>query len=168
MGNSPRAWWEILKRAYLALSINHLSLLAAGVAYYAFLSITPLFAAVALTYGLVGAPQMVQRHYRFGPSRRHARLQWLVAGSVAATLFWLEAALAVSFYVSQFGNFSETYGSFGAVVVLQLWLFMSAYVVLLGAQINVEAEQQTSAVTSIGEPTQKSCIMALALPGPPR
>src|SRR5690606_36078933 len=55
-------WWEILKRVYGGLSANHVGLLAAGVAYYAFLSIAPLLAAVVLTYGLVGDPQMVGRH----------------------------------------------------------------------------------------------------------
>ena len=58
----PRAWWEILKRVYGALSANHVGLLAAGVAYYAFLSIAPMMAAVVLTYGLFGDPAMVGRH----------------------------------------------------------------------------------------------------------
>jgi membrane protein len=275
----PRAWWEILKRVYAAMSANHLGLLSAGVAYYAFLSIAPLLAAVVLTYGLVGDPQIVARHmqaiitvvpadaaqlindqllgmvsarkpaigfglflalglavygatraasaimealnivyaqkegrnifafyrvsmgitfaavlvvvagvvtatiigllqklltnwgpgvlfaikattwicagllassifgliYRFGPHRRRVQWQWLTVGSIAATLFWLVATLGVSFYVSTFGDYNKTYGSLAAVVILQLWLFVSAYIVLLGAQINAEAERQTSA-----------------------
>ena len=52
----------------------------------------------------------------------------------------------------KFGNYNETYGSLGAVVVLQLWLYVSAFVVLLGAQLNREAERQTSADTQIDEP----------------
>ncbi|WP_122927891.1 YihY/virulence factor BrkB family protein [Sphingobium sp. LF-16] len=275
----PRAWWEILKRVYAAMSANHLGLLSAGVAYYAFLSIAPLLAAVVLTYGLVGDPQIVARHmqaiitvvpadaaqlindqllgmvsarkpaigfglflalglavygatraasaimealnivyaqkegrnifafyrvsmgitfsavlvvvagvvtatiigllqklltnwgpgvlfaikattwicagllassifgliYRFGPHRRRVQWQWLTVGSIAATLFWLVATLGVSFYVSTFGDYNKTYGSLAAVVILQLWLFVSAFIVLLGAQINAEAERQTSA-----------------------
>lgn len=282
----PRAWWEILKRVYASLGSNNVGLLAAGVAYYAFLSIAPLFAAVVLTYGLFGDPAMVGRHmqaiiavvpadaaklindqllgvvstakpaigfglltalaiavygatraasavmqslnivygqlerrnifafyrvslgitcsavlvvvagvftatvigliqkfltdwgpgvlfaikaatwicagllasvifgliYRFGPNRQQAQWQWLTVGSVTATLFWLIVTLGVSFYVSTFGNYNETYGSLGAVVVLQLWLFVSAYVVLLGAQINAEAERQTSVDTSVAAP----------------
>lgn len=282
----PRAWWEILKRVYGALSTNHIGLLAAGVAYYAFLSIAPLLGAVVLTYGLFGDPQLVARHmqaiitvvpddaaslindqllgvvstakpavglglavalalavygatraasavmealnivygqregrgiiafyrvsmsitfaavlvvvtgvftatvigllqdvvaglgqaalftvkavtwisagllaslifgliYRFGPNRRQAQWQWLTVGSVTATLFWLVATLGVSFYVSTFGNYNKTYGSLGAVVVLQLWLFVSAYIVLLGAQINAEAERQTSVDTQVAGP----------------
>lgn len=90
--------------------------------------------------------------YRFGPNRQQAQWQWLTVGSVTATLFWLLVTLGVSFYVSTFGNYNETYGSLGAVVVLQLWLFVSAYVVLLGAQINAEAERQTSVDTSVAAP----------------
>ena len=282
----PRGWWEVLKRVYGKTSANHLSLLSAAVAYYAFLSIAPLLLAVVLTYGLIGDPQLVAENvrslitvvpreaaklifdqlmaivtttkpavgfgllialafavygatrassatiealniiyeekesrsifsfyrvslgitfsavlvvvvgvltasvigflealtsgwgpiaifltkaitwivagmfaslifaliYRFGPHRRKARWRWLTAGSVTATILWLLATLGVSFYVSEFGNYHETYGSLGAVVVLQLWLYVSAYVVLLGAQLNQEAERQTSADTQIDEP----------------
>ena len=286
----PRAWWEISKRVWIATSANHLGLLSAGVAYYAFLSIAPLLAAVVLTYGLIGDPALVQRHmaaiitvvprdaatiindqlmgvvsaakgttglglvlalslalygatraasaimealnivyarkeergiiafyrvsigitfsavlvvvsgvvtatvigliqtlltgwgsgvllaikavtwvcagllaslifaliYRFGPNRRKAQWQWLTVGSATATVCWLLVTLGVSFYVSRFGNYNETYGSLGAVVVLQRWLFASAYVVLLGAQINAEAERQTSADTQVAGPMQKA------------
>ena len=282
----PRGWWEVLKRVYGKTSANHLSLLSAAVAYYAFLSIAPLLLAIVLTYGLIGDPQLVAENvrslitvvpreaaklifdqlmaivtttkpavgfgllialafavygatrassatiealniiyeekesrsifsfyrvslgitfsavlvvvvgvltasvigflealtsgwgpiaifltkaitwivagmfaslifaliYRFGPHRRKARWRWLTAGSVTATILWLLATLGVSFYVSEFGNYNETYGSLGAVVVLQLWLYVSAYVVLLGAQLNQEAERQTSADTQIDEP----------------
>ncbi len=282
----PRGWWEVLKRVYAKMSDNHLSLLSAGIAYYAFLSIAPLLLAVVLTYGLIGDPQLVADNvrsiitvvpreaaklifdqlmaivtttkpavgfglvfalafavygatrassatiealnivyeekearsiisfyrvslgitfsavlvvvvgvltasvigflqnlvsgwgpiaifltkavtwivagmfaslifaliYRFGPHRRKARWRWLTTGSVTATLLWLVATLGVSFYVSRFGNYNETYGSLGAVVVLQLWLYVSAFVVLLGAQLNQEAERQTSVDTQIPEP----------------
>jgi membrane protein len=281
-----RGWWEILKRVYARIGTNHLSLLAAGVAYYAFLSIAPLLLAIVLTYGLIGDPQLVADNvrsiitvvpreaaklifdqlmaivtttkpaagfgllfalafavygatrassatiealnivyeekearsflsfyrvslgitfsavlvvvvgvlaasvlgfledltsgwgpvaifltkaltwvaaggfaslifaliYRFGPHRRKARWRWLTAGSITATVFWLLATLGVSFYVSRFGNYNETYGSLGAVVVLQLWLYVSAFVVLLGAQLNQEAERQTTADTQVAEP----------------
>lgn len=281
-----RGWWEVLKRVYTKMSENHLSLLSAGIAYYAFLSIAPLLLAVVLTYGLIGDPQLVADNvrsiitvvpreaaklifdqlmaivtttkpavgfgllfalafavygatrassatiealnivyeekearsifafyrvslgitfsavlvvvvgvltasvigflqnlvsgwgpiaiflakavtwivagmfaslifaliYRFGPHRRKARWRWLTTGSMTATILWLVATLGVSFYVSRFGNYNETYGSLGAVVVLQLWLYVSAFVVLLGAQLNQEAERQTSADTQIPEP----------------
>ena len=60
----PRGWWEVLKRVYGKTSANHLSLLSAAVAYYAFLSIAPLLLAIVLTYGLSGDPQLVTENAR--------------------------------------------------------------------------------------------------------
>jgi membrane protein len=106
-----------------------------------------LFAIKATTWICAGllASSIFGLIYRFGPHRRRVQWQWLTVGSIAATLFWLVATLGVSFYVSTFGDYNKTYGSLAAVVILQLWLFVSAYIVLLGAQINAEAERQTSA-----------------------
>lgn len=74
--------------------------------------------------------------YRFGPSRRPAGWQWQSFGSFLATVLWLAATIALGFYVSRFGNYNATYGSLSAVVVLLMWLFVSSYVILLGATIN--------------------------------
>ncbi len=81
--------------------------------------------------------------YRYGPSRRAARWRWVGWGALAATLLWLVVSGLFSFYVANFGSYNETYGSLGAVVVLLMWLYLSAYVVLLGAELNAEAERQT-------------------------
>lgn len=282
----PKQWRAILKRTWTAYFDNHLGLLAAAVAFYAFLSFVPMLAAVVMTYGLFGDPEMVNVHmrtvttmvpgdaarlvnqqmlglvsaaksetgiglavalafaiygatrasaaiiealnmvyreteargflafyrvsfgitvatilivisgivaasifglledfaaesgpgttfllkaatwlgaallasivfatiYRFAPNRRHARWQWLTAGSVSATLVWLLATFGLSLYVSHVGGYNETYGSLGAVVVFLLWLFVSALVILVGAQINAEAELQTTADTTVGTP----------------
>lgn len=281
-----RQWRAILKRTWTAYFANHLGLLAAAVAFYAFLSFVPMLAAVVMTYGLVGDPEMVNAHmrtvtglvpgeaaqlvnqqllglvsaaksetgfglvvalafaiygatrassaiiealnmvyreteargflafyrvsfgitlatillvtagivaasilglvedfaaeigggttfllktatwlgaallvslvfatiYRFAPNRRRARWQWLTAGSVGATLVWLLATFAMSLYVSRVGGYNETYGSLGAVVVFLLWLFVSSLVILVGAQLNAEAELQTTADTTVGAP----------------
>ena len=80
--------------------------------------------------------------YRFGPNRQQAQWQWLTVGSVTATLFWLIVTLGVSFYVSTFGNYNETYGSLGAAIVLMLWLWIACTVVLVGGEINSETERQ--------------------------
>ena len=90
--------------------------------------------------------------YRFAPNRRRARWQWLTAGSVGATLVWLLATFAMSLYVSRVGGYNETYGSLGAVVVFLLWLFVSSLVILVGAQLNAEAELQPTADTTVGAP----------------
>jgi membrane protein len=90
--------------------------------------------------------------YRFAPSRERPQWQWVTWGAVAATLLWLIGSVAFSIYVSNFGNYNKTYGSMGAVVILLLWLYLSAYVVLLGAELNAETEHQTARDTTTGAP----------------
>jgi len=88
--------------------------------------------------------------YRYGPDRYRARWSWLTPGSTVATLLWLVATLGFGFYVSNFGSYNATYGSLGAVVVLLLWLWLSAFVLLLGGQLNAELEHQTARDTTAG------------------
>lgn len=80
--------------------------------------------------------------YRYGPSRPHARWRWVSWGSVAATGLWLAASLLFSFYTSNFSHYNRTYGSLGAVVGLMIWIWISAIIVLLGAELNGEIEHQ--------------------------
>ena len=88
--------------------------------------------------------------YRYGPSRHDARWRWLTAGSALATLLWLIATVGFGAYAATLGNYNATYGSLGAVVVLLMWLWVSAYAILLGALINAEAERQTARDTTTG------------------
>lgn len=88
--------------------------------------------------------------YRFAPDRSDARWQWLSVGSVVATLLWLVATLGFGFYATRFGDYNATYGSLGAVVVLLMWLYISAYAILVGGLINAEAERQTAVDSTIG------------------
>lgn len=88
--------------------------------------------------------------YRFGPSRRAARWSWLSWGAAIAAVLWLGASLAFSWYVSNIANYAATYGSLGAVVGLMMWMWVSALVVLLGAEINSEIEHQTAHDTTVG------------------
>jgi membrane protein len=90
--------------------------------------------------------------YRFGPSRDAPRWRWVSSGALAGVLIWLGGSAVFSFYVQSFGNFDATYGSLGAVVVFLLWLQLSAFVVLLGAELNSESERQTAQDTTQGQP----------------
>lgn len=90
--------------------------------------------------------------YRYGPSRNRPRWQWVSLGSVAATLLWLVASALFSWYVSRFGSYNETYGSMAAIIILLMWLYISAYVILLGAELNSELEHQTAQDTTVGRP----------------
>lgn len=289
-GHSPlampgRAWWAILKRVYVMNGFHNLSLLAAGVAFYAFLAFVPLIASVVLLYGLVGDPHTVaqsidllvgiappevltilrdqllaivtsskaaqgiglavavfvslygamraatamiaalniinEEHetrsiirttlvaalitlgmvgvaligiaaislftyarnfltvylgdaaavliqwatwafagamvsitfaifFRYAPDRRAAKWRWLSVGSVLSTVLWVAITLGFGFYVSDITNYNATYGSLAAVVIFLMWLFLSAYAVLIGAEVNAELERQTMVDSTIG------------------
>jgi membrane protein len=88
--------------------------------------------------------------YRFVPYRERPRWRWVSWGSVLAVVIWLAGSLLFSWYVASFGNYNESYGSLGAVVVLLMWFYISAYVVLLGAELNSEMEHQTAEDTTEG------------------
>jgi len=88
--------------------------------------------------------------YRWGPSRASAKFRWITPGAVIATVLWLAGSVAFSFYVENFGRYNETYGSLGAVVILLMWFFVSAYCVCLGAELNAELEHQTRRDSTTG------------------
>ncbi|PXA92939.1 YihY/virulence factor BrkB family protein [Nostoc sp. 3335mG] len=90
--------------------------------------------------------------YRYGPDRAPARWRWLSVGSVAATLLWLIATVLFGVYAANFANYNATYGALGAVVVLLMWLFVSSFAILIGAEINAEAERQTAVDSTVGRP----------------
>ncbi len=90
--------------------------------------------------------------YRFGPSRRVARWHWVTPGSLVATVLWFVASLLFSFYVQHLTSFSATYGPLGTVAGIMLWFWVTAYAVLLGAELNAELELQTAEDTTEGGP----------------
>lgn len=90
--------------------------------------------------------------YRFGPHRAPARVRWLSWGAVAATLAWVAVSMILSIYFGRFADFNRTYGAIGAVAGLLLWLYASAFVVLLGAELNAQMELQTEKDTTTGRP----------------
>lgn len=81
--------------------------------------------------------------YRYAPDRHPPRWRWVTPGAIAGTVLWIIGSILFSVYVANFSNYNATYGSLGAVVVLLTWLYLSAFVVLLGAEINAEAEHQS-------------------------
>jgi membrane protein len=106
--------------------------------------------------------------YRVAPDRDAPKMRWVSVGAGVATLLWLLASIGFSVYVSTFGNYAKTYGVFAGIIVLLLWLWITSYAVLLGAEINAEAEQQTAADTTRGpaEPLgQRNAVKADSTPG---
>ncbi|HEX3535147.1 MAG TPA: YihY/virulence factor BrkB family protein [Stellaceae bacterium] len=94
--------------------------------------------------------------YRLAPYRRRPRWEWLAPGTVAASLLWLVVCAGFSIYVARFGSYDKTYGSIGAVIVLLMWLYLSAYIILIGAELNCEvdraARQQRHRPTNARDP----------------
>jgi membrane protein len=88
--------------------------------------------------------------YRYGPSRRRARCRWVSWGATAAAIAWLVVSVAFSFYVEHFGSYNKTYGSLGAMIGFMTWMWLSATVVLVGAELNAEMEHQTARDTTTG------------------
>lgn len=90
--------------------------------------------------------------YRFAPCRKKPKWRWVSWGAMIASVFWAIASLMFSWYAAEFGEFNKTYGSLGAIVVLLMWLYISSFVILMGAEINAELEHQTAKDTTIGPP----------------
>ena len=137
--------------------------LAAGIAVLivlpaviAFMSFPPVVETVAnwLKWPLMGVLTMLALAgmYRFGPSRADPKWRWVSVGAIAATLLWVLGTGAFSVYVQNFDDYTETYGALGGVIILLTWMWLSAFIVLSGAELNAEIEQQTSEDTTTGAP----------------
>lgn len=87
---------------------------------------------------------------RYGPDRRPAQWRWLAPGALLATLLWILISFGFSLYVAYVSDYNATYGSLSAMVVFLMWLFLSAYGVLLGALLNAEIERQVICDTTAG------------------
>lgn len=90
--------------------------------------------------------------YRVAPDRDGARWRWVSWGSALATVLWMVGTVGFSVYASRFGSYNETYGSLAGIVVLMLWLLLTAASILLGAEVNSELERQTTVDSTVDEP----------------
>jgi membrane protein len=88
--------------------------------------------------------------YRYGPSRDRAQWRWVSWGSGFAAVAWVAFSLGFSWYVTNFGNYNETYGSLGAAIGFMTWIWLSSTVVLVGAELDAEMEHQTARDTTTG------------------
>jgi membrane protein len=90
--------------------------------------------------------------YRLAPDRDAPKFTWTSVGALVAAVLWVIASLGFSLYVNNFGSYNKTYGALAGVVVLLLWLYLTSYIILLGAEINAESEKQTTQDTTTGPP----------------
>ncbi len=108
--------------------------------------------------------------YRVAPDRDSPRFSWVSLGAVIVTVIWAAVSVGFAVYVDNFGSYDKTYGAIAGVIVLMLWLYLTCYLVLLGAEINSEAEHQTAHDTTTGEPQpmgERDAKMADTLPENP-
>jgi membrane protein len=112
------------------------------------------FAIVTTAVGIV---------YYFAPDAEQDWV-WITPGSVLATVLWLVASLGFKYYIANFGNYTETYGAIGGVMILMLWFYISAVAVLVGAELNAEIEHASPHGKAPGEkvPGEKRKIGAAA------
>ena len=82
--------------------------------------------------------------YHYAPDRAQSKWQWISWGAATATALWLSGSVVFTIYVSKIGNYDKIYGSISSVVILLLWLYLSAYVILLGAELNAEIDRQAA------------------------
>ena len=93
-------------------------------------------------------------YYYFGPNRETPRWQWVSPGGVVASVIFVAASVGFSFYVAKFGNYGKTYGAFAGVAILIFWLYLTGIAVLLGGEINAEAEREAGA--QAGDPQARA------------
>ena len=79
--------------------------------------------------------------YQYAPTKPNPEFKWVLPGAILATVVWLLASWGFSYYVSNFGSYGEMYGSISAVVVMLLWLFITCFIILIGAEVNSETEK---------------------------
>lgn len=108
--------------------------------------------------------------YRYAPDRPDAHWRWITPGSALATIVWVGATFGFGIYVSNFSDYNATYGSLGAVIVFLTWLYLSAYIVLFGAEMNsiLEMEVQDEPARAGATPAQdRSPLSDEPAPGRP-
>lgn len=164
------AYEEDEKRGFIKLNAVALALTAAGIVFgivtlsliaglpaaLNVLNISGVVATVATVLSWVVLLGVIMAGlaviYRYGPSRDEPQWRWVSWGAGVGTTLWLVGSILFSVYVANFGSYGKTYGSFGAVVILMMWFWLSAYAVLIGAELNSEMEHQTRADTTAGRP----------------
>jgi membrane protein len=182
------AYDEVETRNFVKLKLTSLALTLGGILFvlitFSLVAVVPAVIG-ALPLGVVGTvlAQVVRWVlllavfagalavlYRVAPDRDAPRIRWVSLGAVIVTVIWALVSVGFAVYVNDFGSYDKTYGTIAGVIVLMLWLYLTCYLVLLGAEINAEAEHQTAKDTTEGEPRpmgERDAEMADTLPDSP-
>lgn len=156
---------SFLRYQVTAFTITILAILSAVIglgvlvvmpALLAFIGVPPsqkvLLRLASFAFLLLGVLVGLSLLYRFGPCRRSPRWHWVTPGSMVATVLWIAASALFSWYVATFSTYDAAYGPLGTVVAFMMWLYVTVYVILLGAELNAELELQTVRDSTNGVP----------------
>jgi len=108
--------------------------------------------------------------YRLAPDRRRARWRWISGGAAMATVLWIATSVGLLWYVQRSGTYESTYGSLAGVAISMVWLWITVFLVIVGAAVNAEAERQTARDSTAGpeqEPGERGAAVADAVPANP-
>lgn len=124
--------------------------------FLAFVNLGPvveLLTTIGLWVGLVAMTMLgLSVLYRYAPSRNSPKWSWASFGACIGCVIWIVASAGFAFYVSKFGTYNESFGALAGVIVVLMWFWISAYIILLGAELNAEVEAQTKIDTTVGAP----------------
>lgn len=108
--------------------------------------------------------------YRYAPDRKKARWRWISGGAAMATLLWVAVTGAFFAYVQTLGDYESTYGSLAGVAISMFWVWVTVFLVIVGAAVNAEAERQTLRDSTVGPErplgTRGAVVADSALPYP--
>lgn len=88
--------------------------------------------------------------YRFGPHRRTPKIRWASPGAVVATVLWVAGSELLKLVTENFRDYDARYGVAAGVVILMLWLWLTAWCVLFGSTLNARLEHQTLVDSTVG------------------
>jgi len=144
------AYDEEETRGFLKLRLSALALTVGAIVFAAVA--LAVIAAVPLAFPLLalGVVAGLAVLYRYAPDRDQPKWSWTAPGTIVAAVGWVIASLLFSLYTATMGSYAETYGALGAVVVLMLWLMITAAMIVIGAEVNAEAERETAKDTTEG------------------
>jgi membrane protein len=153
-----RSWWLTkIESLILTLLLIFLLSIVLGIVFYGWKFLSFLLTLMNLSVESVIILQIIQwitfivvllvtfgLVYRYLPNQKDARCSWVSPGSVTAIILWLLLTNGFRVYLNYFNNYDKTYGSLGAVIILMLWLYLTALVILIGGALNSVINQFTA------------------------
>ena len=135
----------------LLVSIAAMLALPAVLSFIEFGPVVEIVLTVAMWIGLILLTMFgLAVLYRYAASRDNPEWSWASVGAIAGCLLWIIASAGFAFYVGNFGSYNESFGALAGVIVLLMWFWISAFIILLGAELNAEMEAQTRRDTTVG------------------